>query len=357
MAEQNLEGLRLDCELAAKFWGRTFSGLGAMVYREKGAAALGRLWVLLLGQHQEGFYRQGLKKLGIGDDEPPAVTAAKYHYFTNLIGGLAMEYVEESPKKVWIRYTAPMWTYGGVTMLALPASLRRTIFTGWHPHNGRMMGCPRLGWVSTKFIMEGEPYDEGYFIEYDRELRPGEEMRYEVAPCTPEFDPDRAPKLDPELWPDARMFKARRNWSREYVRTTVDCLLQMFGEQATHFILRQTMRCLAVQYARELKQDMGIAGKDARSVGELFARLLEACGQDFETDRIGDLRYRIVLRSFRPFDKEAASEGIRDACFQFQHMTARLLNGRLSVTRHATPALGVADQEVWEIEDTGRWLW
>ena len=357
MDEVNLDKLRLDCELAAKFWGRTFSGLGAMTYREKGEAALGRLWVLLLGQHQKGFYRQGLKKLGIGDDEPPAIAAAKYHYFTNQIGGLKMEYVEDSPKKVWIRYTAPMWTYAGVTMLALPGALRRTIFTGWHPHNGRMIGCRRLGWVSTKFIMEGEPYDEGYFIEYDHDLEPGEEMRYEVALRTPEFDPDSAPKLDRRLWPDARMFKARRNWSREYVRTTVDCLHQMFGEQVTQFILRQTMRCLAIQYTHELMLDMGVAGKDARSVSHMFARLLEACGQDFELDHVSDQKKRIVLRSFKPFDKDVASEGIRAACFEFQIMAARLLNGRLSVTRRPEPALGVADQEVWEIEDTGRWLW
>lgn len=357
MSKDSLDSLRLDCELAAKFWGRTFSGLGAMTYREKGEAALARLWVLLLGQHQDGFYRQGLKKLGIGDDEPPAVAAAKYHYFTNLIGGLEMEYIEESPKKVWIRYTAPMWTYAGVAMLALPGALRRKIFTGWHPHNGRMMGCPRLGWVSTKFIMEGEPYDEGYFIEYDHDLAPGEEMRYEVTPHTPEFDPTSAPKLDRESWPDARMFKAQRNWSREYVRTTVDCLLQMFGEQVTHFIVQQTMRCLAIQYTHELKRDMGIAGKDSRSVTEMFARTLRACDQEFEVDHASDLKHRIVLRSFKPFDKDAASEGIRSACFQFQHLAARLINGRLLVTRRAEPALRIADQEVWEIEDTGRWLW
>ena len=357
MFEGDLGKLQRDCELAAKLWGRTFSGLGAMTFREKGEAAIGQLWVLLLSQHQDGFYKQGLKKLGIGEDEPPAVAAAKYHYFTNQIGGLEMEYVEESAKKVWIRYTAPMWTYAGVSMLAMPGSLRRKIFTGWHPHNGRMMNCPRLGWVSTKFIMEGEPYDEGYFIEYDHDLAPGEEMRYEVAARTPEFDPDQAPKLDRGLWPDARMFKARRNWSREYVRTTIDCLLQMFSEQATHFILQQAMRCLAIQYTHELKQDVGTVGNDARSVTALFAGLLEACDQDFEVLHVSDLKHRIVLRSFKPFDRDSASEGLRAACFQFQEMAARILNGRLSVTRHPEPGLGPVDYEVWEIEDTGRWLW
>jgi hypothetical protein len=161
--QEGLERLRVRCEVAAKLWGRTFSALTAMTFREKGEDAIHKLWFLLLASHQGDHFREGLKKLGIHDD-PPAVAAAKYHYFTNIIGGLDMEYVEESPRKVWIRYKAPMWTYAGVAMIALPGSLRRTILSSWHPRNGIYMGCPRLGYVGTKFIMEGEPYDEGYFI-------------------------------------------------------------------------------------------------------------------------------------------------------------------------------------------------
>lgn len=69
------------------------------------------------------------------DREPPARRAANYHSFTNMIGGVTMDYIEEAPKKVWIRYTAPMSTYPGTTMLAMPGSLRRRIFTAWHPRN------------------------------------------------------------------------------------------------------------------------------------------------------------------------------------------------------------------------------
>jgi hypothetical protein len=356
MQADSLSTLRDDCEVAAKFWGRTFSVLGAITYRERGEAAIGKLWTLLLGQHQQGFYRVGLRKVGIRDDEPPAVAAAKYHYLTNLIGGLTMEYVEESPKKVWIRYTAPMWTYAGAAMLALPSSLRRTIFTGWHPHNGRMMGCPRLGWVSTKFIMEGDPYDEGYFIEYDRDLQPGEEMRYERVRHTPEFDPARAPRLDPARWPEARLLKARRNWSREYVRTTVDCLFQMFGEQVTYFIYQQAMRGLAIQYGHELKRDLRVAGTDVEAVAELFVRLLRACDQQFELERLGPRKYQIALRSSRPFEEDAP-EDLRAASFHFHRVLAWMLNGRIAVSRWPQPRAAEPCAELWEIEDTGKWQW
>lgn len=347
---EDLDRLRADCELAAKFWGRTFSALGAIVYREKGDVALGDLWVLLLRQHQSEFYEQGLRKLGIGDGEPPAIKAAKYHYFTNMIGGLTMDYVEETPKKVWIRYTAPMWTYPGTTMLAIPGSLRRRIFTAWHPRNGKLMGRPRLGWVSTKFIMEAEPCDEGYFQEYERDLAPGEEYRFEVVHHTPEFNPAVAPQLDAKVWPEARMLKARRNWSREYVRTTVDCLFHLFGEQITYFMFRQAMRGLAIQYTHELKQDAQVPGADVNAVATFIVTLLRACNQEFEIGKMGE-KARIHLHSFLPFPGRA-SEELRSAMFEFPVMVARLLNGRVAVSRQAE-----ATSEIWEIEDTGKWLW
>ncbi len=357
MQTAQLERLRRDTEIAAKFWGRIFSGLGAMTYRERGEAGLSKLWVMLLSQHQKGFYDQGLEKIGISPDEPPAVKAAKYHYLTNQIGGLRMEYVEETPTKVWIRYLAPMWTYAGVSMLALPGRVRRDIFSAWHPRNGERMGCKRLGWVSTKFIMEGDPYDEGYFIEYDHDLRPGEEMAYEVVHQTPEFDPSKAPALDEDLWPAARQYKARRNWSREYVNTTTSCLLQMYGEEVTHFLLSQTMRGIAIQYTHELMSDLDIDGKDARSIAEFFSVLLSACDQDFDIEHHGDNVHRIVLHSIKPFRPETASEGLRRALFQFNVMAARVLNGRVAVTRTPTPMIGLADSETWTVEDAGRWLW
>jgi len=354
MADDAITRLRMRADLATKLWGRTFSGLTCMTFREKGEPALHRLWFLVLSGHQVERYREGLQKLGIAGD-PPAVAAAKYHYFTNLIGGLSMEYVEESPKKVWIRYTAPMWTYDGVALLALPANLRRTIFSAWHPQNGRLMGCPRLGYVGTKFIMEGDPYDEGYFMEYDHDLAPSEVMRYETVTRTPEFDPAKAPRLDPAAWPEARVLKARRNFSGGYVRATVEMLMGMYGLHATCHIAALAMRCLAVQYVHAFRSALGIEGRGAADVAALFAGLLDACGQDFVRERIDDRRHRIVLGSFLPLAPDAP-EAIRGAWFAFQEGAARVVNGRLRVSRRIEGVGGAADHEVWEIEDTGRWL-
>ncbi|SHI03241.1 hypothetical protein [Pollutimonas bauzanensis] len=356
MTDSELETLRNECELSGRFWGLAFGALGAIVVREKGEDAIKKLWSLMLHQHQQGFYKQGLKKLGIREDEPPAVIAAKYHWYTNLIGGLSMEYVEETPKKVWIRYTAPMWTYPGTTLMAMPSSLRRTIFSIWHPANGRMMGNKRLGWVATKFVMEGHPYDEGYFIEHDHDLAPGEELKFEQADHTPEFDPEAAPKLDPEIWPEARKLKARRNWSREYVHTTVDCLTQMYGPYITRFLFEETMRGMAVQYTHEMKRITGVQGNDAAAITEFFARMLASQNQSFHTEQVSSTQYRIVLDSFFPFSGEVG-EDMRQASFAFQKTAAWVLNGRVAVTRRAVPDTLAPQSEVWDIQDTGKWLY
>ncbi len=39
-----LEALKRRCGTATRLWGRTFSGLTAMTFREKGEAALHRVW-------------------------------------------------------------------------------------------------------------------------------------------------------------------------------------------------------------------------------------------------------------------------------------------------------------------------
>lgn len=140
-----LDRLRRDCAIAGKTWNRSFSALLLSTLRSHGGAVLDRLWAALLLSHQDMYFVSSLQKLGIASD-PPAVAAAKYHYFSNSLGGLGMEYVEENSRKVWIRYLAPACTYPGTALAALPLGVRRTVFSTWHPRNGELMGCRRLGW-------------------------------------------------------------------------------------------------------------------------------------------------------------------------------------------------------------------
>ena len=61
----------------------------------------------------------GLEKLGLRG-LPPAVTAARYHYLSNAIGGVGVEYHEESDRKAWIRHPPPRWVWQGTANLRHP---------------------------------------------------------------------------------------------------------------------------------------------------------------------------------------------------------------------------------------------
>lgn len=345
----DLEIVRKYSVLASGLWGKTFSGLTATAFSQLGERFVNDLWYAVLTSHQDVKYNEGLRKLGIHED-PPAVAAAKYHYFTNIIGGLDMEYVEESPKKVWIRYLSPMWTYAGTALLAMPASVRRTIFSAWHPRNGELMGVPELGYVGTKFVMETEPYDEGYFIEHDAPLPPDRVMQFEAVRSTPEFDPATAPVLDPELWPEARMLKARPKFSSGYAQSTVDCLYHRVGEHRTHQIVATTMRGVAIQFLPDLMQKAGVQGDSLDTVTDFLAEILRASRRSFEVIRNGSTSQFRILDG-NPFD-ESYSPELQRAFFEFAAMAARRINGHVAAEWSSNGTV-----EEWTLTDTGRWLW
>ena len=59
------------------------------------------------------------------DGQPHAVACAKYHVLSNRIGGVAVEYMEESTTKAWVRFRYPRWMYDGRRSAA--SRLRRAV--------------------------------------------------------------------------------------------------------------------------------------------------------------------------------------------------------------------------------------
>lgn len=352
--DEDVDTIRRNSGVASTLWGRAYSAIEAVTWVEKGELALNELVVKLHVGHQKELFLDGLKKLGI-DGDPPAVAAAKYHYLSNMIGGLDLEYIEESPRKVWIRYKTPLWTFAGVAMLAMPPRMRRKVFSAWHPRNGEYLDCPGLQWVATKFSMEGDPYDEGYFIEHDNPVHADEKVVFETAAKTPEFDPAKAPTLDPVIWPEARILKARAKFSEGYVQAATDTLLSMFGEVDTAYMLGRVARGLAIQYLPQLRDELGSQGSDLTSVIDFWSKLLTATRQTFEVEQTSSDSYQIRLSSFRPY--KGASEEIRKAWFNFQILGTRLMNGHISISRTPVPGSEADCGEIWHFRDEGRWLW
>jgi|KBSSwiStaDraftv2_1062776.scaffolds.fasta_scaffold10578_2 hypothetical protein len=344
--------LERQCEWIADCWRSQWGAIQMGLLRELGGQELAEFKERILRRHQRGHFLEGLTKLGISRDLPPAVIAGRYHYLSNMLGGLSMEYIEESPKRVWVRYHAPSWSFTGLSLIAVPSIVQRAMFAGWHPHNGVSLGCPQLGFVVTKVFQDGEPYDEGYFEEFDQPLLPEDRVQYRPVTRSPDFDPDRAPKLDPKVWPKDRLSRAFRSFSRGYMDDAIKTCLERYGVHATARYVGHSLRLFAVQFFAEYKQKLGVTGTKARDLAQFFAYLAEMAGEEFavERDASGALR---VTRSNRLLVGEDVPVEIYDALFQFPKTCAKVLSARVRIVMESlTVDRDKGARETWLIEDT-----
>lgn len=350
--DEDLEQLRRDCMLSSSVGIPLFSSLPAMVFRAHDRSEWFEVWGLILGGAQSGLLREGMRKLGIRDDEPPAVQAGKYHYLSNILGGLRLEYIEESEKKVWLRYRGPYQMMPNISAIAFPPTLRRHQFSTWHARNRHFLGYPRLGWVYTKTALEGDPYDEGYFIEYDHDIDDVIADGSAVVRHTPEFDPAKAPKLDPAQWPESRQLKARRNYALGYVAQSTQALLDVFGELETCHMIDTAVRILAMQLCRDWIADLEITDTDFDACVALVTGLMRALGQPYQVERLGDRHVRLVVPRARPFDTFPVE--VRAAYAPLYETCIRFLSGRV---RWTFAGGDEGEPDVFEMEEADHWLW
>jgi len=330
-------------------WSRAYAALQLVVMRERGAEGLTQLKYNFMNGHGRKHFLGGIRKLGL-ENEPPAVAAARYHYMGNdLIGDVPMEYVEESSKKVWIRYTAPAWAYPGSGMLAVPASTQLAAFQAWHRNNGTWLEAPRLGYVCTKLYQYGEPYDEGYFIEYDHDISIEQAFRYEPTTTSPSFDPATAPKLDPRIWPEARILKARRKYAESYVAVPARVLIDMYGAPYAAFLIKQAMRGLGTQYGKEIATRFDLTDRDAKAISTLMFKVLTTLGEAVSLERHGE-SFELTRSTFAPVH-ELEIEGVQDAHFGFYEGILRVLTANVSLQRHVDMSRG-SRLEVWTFRNS-----
>jgi hypothetical protein len=236
-------------------------------------------------QHLEKFL-PGLKKLGL-DRLPHAVACAQYHYFSNALGGVKTEYMPDSDQKAWVRYPPPRWIWQGAAICAVPREVNEAMLHGWHGHNGVTLGNPRLGFVCTGQTVNGDPGLEGYYYEYDREIAPGERVRFVSGEQAPLFDPAKAPKLDSAAWPEERLLKVERAYAMEYVRSMLPSMLELFGEEEARALVGRTARLIGLQYYEELRSLLHVDSSDALAFAQLLAALASAQGEQVSLDRDG----------------------------------------------------------------------
>jgi hypothetical protein len=252
-----------------------FTGLMLTVVTRRGTADAAEFMFRVFRRQQQERFLPGLEKLGLSD-LPPAVAAAQYHYLSNWIGGVHVEYMYESDRKAWIRYPPPRWIWRGTAICGIPGEVSRAMLRGWHANNGVTLGNPAVGFVCTKQSVDGQDGLEGYYYEYAHQLELDQRLVFARHLEAPLFDAERAPSLPVSSWPKARLQKAYRNYAMEYVRTAAPVMVHLFGPEDAGYLLHLTGKLIGMQYFDEIAAGLSMDRGDARDFSSFLDALFEA---------------------------------------------------------------------------------
>ena len=277
----------MSMSAVANLYHSYFTGLIlTLVTRRSARDAADRIFQVFRHQHQEKFL-SSFDKLGLGE-LPDAVACAAYHYLSNSIGGVSVEYMKESDQKAWVRFVPPRWIYPGATICGVPSEVSRAMLRGWYAQNGVSLGNPRLGFVCTAQTMDGQHGLAGYFQQFDRDLASDERLQFRPGEMPPPFDPTRAPRLPEGQWPSDRLAKAARNYAMEYIRTGLPRLVECFGPAEARHLGGVTAQLIGAQLYNGTAKLLGIAGDDAAAFGAFMVALAQGEGDNAEVVISGD---------------------------------------------------------------------
>ncbi|MBS0244280.1 MAG: hypothetical protein JSS20_19090, partial [Proteobacteria bacterium] len=106
----------------ARLYHTYFTGLILTVAsRRSGADCAEWIYRLFRHQHHEKFL-SSFGKLGL-EGMPDAVACAAYHYLSNSVGGVSVEFMRESDKKAWVHFVPPRWVYPGAAICGVPSEV------------------------------------------------------------------------------------------------------------------------------------------------------------------------------------------------------------------------------------------
>jgi hypothetical protein len=292
-----------------------FTGLILTVVTRRGTADAAEFVFRVFRRQQQERFLPGLEKLGIAY-LPPAVAAAQYHYLSNWIGGVHVEYMYENDRKAWIRYPPPRWIWKGTAICGVPGEVSRAMLRGWHANNGAALGDLRLGFVCTKQSVDGQDGLEGYYCEYDHPLKLDQRLVFARHLEAPLFDAKTAPALPVTSWPKPRLEKAHRNYAMEYVRTAAPVMVQLFGPEDAGYLLHLTGKLIGMQYFDEIAARLGAGRGGAGEFAAFLSALFTA--QDDAAD---------VAQSEGAFEIRQQSWKLMDDVADYHPAIAKVLEG------------------------------
>lgn len=291
-------------ELASEWWLTLYGALTLTLLRNHGQEETADLEGALFARYQSTHFLPSLEKLHLLDEPTDAIRAAKYHYFGNSLGGIDMEYVEETPHKVWIRYMPPCFSYDhknspSAGIAALSNAYGEAPMRNWHANNGKLLNNPRLGFVMTQVQADGDPWDGGYFIEEDRDLAPDEKFRRTRGDWGPAFDPLKAPRLPHADWPAERQAGACRNYAINYVALKLQLLAERLGAEAAQDIVGHAMSVVFYQRFIWLPKVFGLEHPETpEQAASLVSRLFWLTDDETSVETDGERTY-VYVRTMR----------------------------------------------------------
>jgi hypothetical protein len=330
----------------AELYHAYFTGLILSVVTRRGTADAAEFMFRVFRRQQQERFLPGLEKLGLRH-LPPAVAAAQYHYLSNWIGGVHVEYMYETDRKAWIRYPPPRWIWKGTAICGVPGEVSRAMLRGWHANNGVSLGNPKLGFVCTKQSVDGQDGLEGYYCEYDHALEIDARLVFARHLEAPLFDPAKAPALPVASWPKPRLEKAYRNYAMEYVRTAAPVMVQLFGPEDAGYLLHLTGKLIGMQYFEEIARGFGLSRGTANDFGHFLRALFDA------QDDVAE-----VSESRGGFEIRQATWKLMADVSDYHPACARVLEGLFEglaagcgrrIAVHMAPAAGGGPPFVWSI--------
>ena len=258
----------------AELYHAYFTGLILSVVTRRGTTDAAEFVFRVFRRQQQERFLPGLEKLGLSH-LPPAVAAAQYHYLSNWIGGVSVEYMYETDRKAWIRYP-PRWIWKGTAICGVPGEVSRAMLRGWHANNGVSLGNPNLGFVCTKQSVDGQDGLEGYYFEYDHALEIDQRLVFARHLEAPMFDPAAAPALPVASWPKPRLERAYRNYAMEYLRTAAPVMVQLFGPEDAGYLLHLTGKLIGMQHFDEVAAALAMSRGGAKEFACFLCALFAA---------------------------------------------------------------------------------
>lgn len=260
-------------------------GLQLTVAMREGPQVVGDWMFRLFRRQHEQKFLPGLRKLGL-DRLPHAVACARYHALSNRIGGVAVECIEESQRKAWVRFRYPRWMFDGPVLCGMPIEASRGFLRGWYAHNGVSLGNARLGFVCVSEDMSGQFGLCGYFIEYDRDLRDDERLVFAPDERPPTGDPGPQPQPPAADWDPLRLARASRNYAADYLRNGLPTLAGVVGRGRALELAKHAARLTGLQQYRHMAAAVGGVDGGARDAAAWLAAMFEGMDDECEVQPV-----------------------------------------------------------------------